>query len=392
VFFAYFDKLKTALVVVCSIMLFMAWPSLSSTSHASEYANIDQKIQRLISAKNFDQALLLMSQKSVTEQNNFDNRFLKGRILSWKGDHRQARTVLDGLMRDYPLNDDIAFASGNLEYYRGNLNSAERIFTDVLARNPNYTDVATALETVRQARRVERPHKWRIDGGGGLSSFDETDLDNWNNQYLRVEYAPRDVAFHAKVQRYERFGGNNIQFEGGIASAKRGNWDWGLTAGFTPDASFRPETSIGGRIGRKFQLDNGPAVVTTLNYRYDQYTEAKIHNISPEVTAYFQNGARLTGRVINTVQSEQDDQSGWLVSGSYPVSKKWRLNGGYANAPEAVESPNGLDSLVVTTKSIFGGVTYAVSPQLDLHINIARDNREDTYIRNAVNVGFTQRY
>ena len=110
------------------------------------------------------------------------------------------------------------------------------------------------------------------------------------------------------------------------------------------------------------------------------------------MTAYFQNGSRLTGRVINTVQSNESDQTGWLVSGSYPVSKKWTLNGGYAKAPEAVDNPNAIDSLVVTTKSIFGGVSYAVSPQLDLHVNVVRDDRQDTYIRNAVNVGFTQKF
>ena len=295
-------------------------------------------------------------------------------------------------MADFPGNDDVTFASGNLEYYQGNLKKADAIFTDILQRNPNYTDVAVARENVRKAQRTKRPYNWRIDGGAGLSSFDETDLNNWNNQYLRAEYAPDNVAYHAKVQNFRRFGQNNVQFEAGVADAKREDWDWGLAAGFTPSADFRPEFHIGGRVGRKIKLDNGPTLVTTLHYRYDQYTEAKIHNISPEVTAYFQNGSRLTGRVINTVQSNESDQTGWLVSGSYPVSKKWTLNGGYAKAPEAVDNPNAIDSLVVTTKSIFGGVSYAVSPQLDLHVNVVRDDRQDTYIRNAVNVGFTQKF
>ena len=333
-----------------------------------------------------------MQQKPLSEQNSFNQRFLRARVLSWKGDYGQAQTALDRLKSDFPGNDDLNFASGNLEYYQGNLQNAETIFTDILTRNPNYTDVATALENVQKAKRAKRPHTWRIDGGAGFSTFGETDLENWNNQYLRVEYAPNNVAYHAQVQNYRRFGQNNVQFEGGIADSKRGKWDWGVAAGFTPDADFRPEFHAGGRIGRKFELDHGPTVVTTLHYRYDEYTEASIHNITPEVTAYFKNGARLTGRVINTVQSEQDNQTGWLVSGSYPVSKKWSINGGYASAPEAVETPALEDSLVITTESIFGGVSYAVSPQLDLHVNVVRDDRENTYIRNAVNVGFTQKF
>ena len=375
-----------------STLLIVGGFGYGSTATASDIITIDQKIQSSITKKDFDQALELISQKTLIEQNTFDQRFLKARILSWKGDHRAARRALDTLMADFPGNDDVTFASGNLEYYQGNLKKADAIFTDILQRNPNYTDVAVARENVRKAQKAKRPYKWRIDGGAGLSSFDENDLDNWNNQYLRAEYAPDNVAYHAKVQNYRRFEQNNVQFEAGIADAKREDWDWGLAAGFTPSADFRPEFHIGGRVGRKIKLDNGPTLVTTLHYRYDQYTEAKIHNISPEVTAYFQNGSRLTGRVINTVQSNESDQTGWLVSGSYPVSKKWTLNGGYAKAPEAVDNPNAIDSLVVTTKSIFGGVSYAVSPQLDLHVNVVRDDRQDTYIRNAVNVGFTQKF
>ena len=380
---------KTVLVIVTTFILSMG---LGASVFASDVADIDQRIQSSIANKDFDHALNLMQQKPLSEQNSFNQRFLRARVLSWKGDYGQAQTALDRLKSDFPGNDDLNFASGNLEYYQGNLQNAETIFTDILTRNPNYTDVATALENVQKAKRAKRPHTWRIDGGAGFSTFGETDLENWNNQYLRVEYAPNNVAYHAQVQNYRRFGQNNVQFEGGIADSKRGKWDWGVAAGFTPDADFRPEFHAGGRIGRKFELDQGPTVVTTLHYRYDEYTEASIHNITPEVTAYFKNGARLTGRVINTVQSEQDNQTGWLVSGSYPVSKKWSINGGYASAPEAVETPALEDSLVITTESIFGGVSYAVSPQLDLHVNVVRDDRENTYIRNAVNVGFTQKF
>ena len=380
---------KTVLVIVTTFILSMG---LGASVFASDVADIDQRIQSSIAIKDFDHALNLMQQKPLSEQNSFNQRFLRARVLSWKGDYGQAQTALDRLKSDFPGNDDLNFASGNLEYYQGNLQNAETIFTDILTRNPNYTDVATALENVQKAKRAKRPHTWRIDGGAGFSTFGETDLENWNNQYLRVEYAPNNVAYHAQVQNYRRFGQNNVQFEGGIADSKRGKWDWGVAVGFTPDADFRPEFHAGGRIGRKFELDQGPTVVTTLHYRYDEYTEASIHNITPEVTAYFKNGARLTGRVINTVQSEQDNQTGWLVSGSYPVSKKWSINGGYASAPEAVETPALEDSLVITTESIFGGVSYAVSPQLDLHVNVVRDDRENTYIRNAVNVGFTQKF
>jgi len=355
-------------------------------AYASEPSSIHQQVMSFASDKNFDAALALLARQDINTQNSYNHRLLKARILSWDGKYTQAQKVFDGLLNEFPQNADVMLAAGNLEYYQGNLKQAEGIFLSVLALNPNYNDAKTGLENVRKAQAVNRPYKWRIDGGAGLSSFDETDLDNWNNQYLRAEYAPDAIAYHVSANRYKRFGESNIQFEGGIASAKRGDWDWGIVAGFTPDDSFRPETHYGARLGRKIDLENGPTVVATLNYRVDNYTTGEIHNIQPEVTAYFNNGARLTGRLINTVQKDAQDQTGWLVNGSYPVTDKWRLNGGLANAPETV------NGTVITTKSVFGGVSYSATPSLDLHINIARDDREATYIRNAVNVGFTRKY
>ncbi len=374
------QALTTLFIILLSIFSYV------QESYASEDSIIMDSIQTLIEAQKFDDALHLMSLQDTEVQNSYDHLFLKGRILSWKGAHRQAKTVLEGLLSDYPGNDDVLLATGSLNYYQGNLNAAEKTFLSILSRTPNRSDALQALENVRKAKRANRPYTWRIDGGAGQSTFEDTDQTNWNNQYLRAEYAPNDIAYHASANRYKRFSVENVQFEGGISSAKRGDWDWGLQAGFTPDALFRPKTHYGGRIGKKLDIENGPTLVATLHYRRDNYTETKIHNISPEVTAYFNNGARLTGRIIGTVQNQEKDQAGWLVNGSYPVADKWKLNAGIARAPEAV------NGLVVTTKSLFGGISYEVSPKLDLHLNVARDNREDIYVRNAINVGFTHKY
>ena len=359
---------------------------LASSQSAFAADTYQLEIQTLLEAKKFDEALILMEQQDLSVKKTYEHRLSKARILSWKGDYEQARQVFDRLMSDYPNNDDVLLASGNLDYYQGNLSAAESVFTSILSRNPDNSDAVNALSNVRKAKTAKRPYKWRIDGGGGVSDFDESDLNDWDNQYLRAEYTPNDVSFHASANRYNRFGITDVEFEAGIASAKRGTWDWGFAAGFTPDGILRPKAHYGGRVGRKVELENGPTLVATLHYRYDEYTEAKIHNISPEVTAYFKNGARLSGRIIGTVHNLEEDQSGWLASGSYPIAKKWKLNRGLAQAPEAVNGE------VINTKSIFGGLTYEVSPALDLHVTLARDNREDVYIRKVANVGFTQKF
>ena len=93
----------------------------------------------------------------------------------------------------------------------------------------------------------------------------------------------------------------------------------------------------------------------------------------------------LTGRLIGTIQSQEDDQLGWLVDGTIPLSDRLQLKAGYSRAPEAV------DGLAITTESIFGGLSYKLRDDLDLHLNLARDDREDVYIRESINVGFTHK-
>ena len=158
-----------------------------------------------------------------------------------------------------------------------------------------------------------------------------------------------------------------------------------MEAGFTPSASFRPDFNISGRVGRSLKSENGPVFYPSVTYRYDDYETGSIHNISPELTAYFDKGLVLTGRVISTLQDGEDDQLGWLVQGRKRVSDRVEINAGYANAPESV------NGLAVSTESVFGGVTYSLREDIDVHLNLVRDDREDTYIRKGVNVGFTHK-
>ena len=125
-----FHIVKTALVILFSVLLSVMYTG--QNAWASNLTLESQDIQSLITAKKFDQALDLMSQQSQGYQNTFDQKFLKARILSWKGDHRAARRALDTLMADFPGNDDVTFASGYLEYHQGNLKKADAIFTDIL--------------------------------------------------------------------------------------------------------------------------------------------------------------------------------------------------------------------------------------------------------------------
>jgi len=328
-----------------------------------------------------------LSQQSSALKTGYEHRFLKARILSWAGDFSAAQAELDALIMEYPGNLDVQLALGNLAFYQSDLAAAERNYLTVLETYPNYQDARKGLDNVRKARFVEtKPrNKWRIDGSASVTNLNEDVLNSWNNQFLRAEYTPDTLSYSASVQRYDRFGVSDIQIRAGLSDAVRGGLDWGLEGGFTPDSSFRPDFSVGGRLGHSIKLENDIVLYPNFDYRYDDYSVGGIHTIQPGLTAYLDKGFVLTGRLIGTLQGTEEDQLGWLIQGHLPVSNKLKLNLGIASAPEAI------DGLVISTESYFGGLTYAVREDFDIHLNYGHDDRLGSFSRNSLNAGFTHK-
>lgn len=373
----------TLKVLKCSVI---AMSVMCLTSNMAWANSINTQALDFAGQKKFDQALALLSQQDAKLQSAYEHRFLKSRILSWAGKYGEARTELEALMDEYPGNADLELTLGNLEYYQGNLKAAEKRYKNVLAIAPDYQDARNGLETVKKARTAAKgTGTWRIDGSLGLTDFNGGDIPSWDEQFLRAEYSPGDLAYHGSVRRYRRFERTDVELKGGISDAVSGGWDWGLEAGVTPNSTFRPKLSLGGRLGRSIETENGTVFYPNVSYRYDDYTDNNIQTIQPGLITYLDNGLVLTGRLIATLQDDEDDQLGWLVEGRIPVTETLQLRAGYANAPEAI------DGLAIDTQSFFGGLTYKAQDNLDIHLNLASDDRENSFVRNSANVGFTYR-
>ena len=358
--------------------------SLSSLAWAND---VNTRALELAGQNKFEQALSLLSQQDEAQRSGYEHRFLNARVLSWAGQYDAAQAELDSLIQEFPGNPDVQLALGNLAYYQTDLETAERYYQTVVDKFPNYQDAQTGLKNVRKAKAANKSSqkKWRIDGGVSVTDLTQDGLNSWNNQFLRIEYTPSTLAYSASIQRYDRFGSSDVQLRAGLADAIRGGWDWGIEGGFTPDSTFRPDFSAGGRVGHSIKLESGTVLYPNIDYRYDEYDVGGIHTVQPGLTAYLDKGIVLTGRLIGTVQDAEDDQLGWLIQGRMPVTNKLEVNLGFASAPEAI------DGLAISTESYFGGLTYAVRDDLDIHVNLAHDDRENSFERNSLNVGFTHK-
>ncbi len=342
----------------------------------------------IASTENHKGALDLIAAQPDQTRNTYDVRFANARILAWAGEYNASASEYDALMADYPGNPDIQNGYGYLEYYRGNYDQAEYHFSTVLTDYPGYVDAQKGLNKVRAAKadKSKSDYRWRIDANVGMSSFDN-DQQDWNDQSIRVEHVPGKIAVHGSATRFERFGMNDIQVMAGIRSNTDNDWDWEVGAGVTPGADFRADVTGLARLGYKLRLDNGTILHSSLGYQLDDYdATGTVQTLTPQVIAYLENGMILTARMIHVMPENGADLTGFLGSGLIPLTESLDIRAGYANAPEAI------NGIVIDTESLFGGLSFQLNENLQIHGTYARDDREGIYIRDGFNVGLTQKY
>lgn len=387
-------KLKKPIQMILLGTAFTAF--LPIWAFASSPEEISAQALALAGEEDHSGALALLNSQDPEVRDTYDVRFTKARILAWAKEYDKSSAEYMALMADFPGNPDIQNGFGYLEYYRGNLDQAEYHFNQVLAGYPGYEDASNGLNRVAAARadKKSEDYSWRMDVNAGLSSFDNGQED-WNSQSIRVEHRPGGdlgeiaggLAIYGSADRFERFGLNDIQFFGGVRTDNDENWDLDIGAGFTPDADFRAEFTGRGRAGYKFELEGDTVLHASLGYQFDDYAATgSVHQISPQIMAYLENGMVLTTRLIHVMQDGESNQTGFLATGLMPVSGRLNARIGYANAPEAV------NGVVIDTESLFGGLSYRLNENLELHGTYSRDDRDGFYIRDGYNVGLTQKY
>jgi len=220
----------------------------------SALANTPEEVSKqaldMAGDQNFDEALSLINTQEPEIRDSYDLRFTRARILAWAQNYNASDLAYKALLRDYPGNPDILNAYGYLDYYRGNYDEADQKFNQVLADYPGYADASSGLQRTKDARADARRSKqtWRIDVGGETSSFNNGQAD-WNNQTIRAEYVPGDLAMSLSAAHYRRFGLDDLQLMAGLRSSNNSDWDWEIGAGFTPSADFRASVTGLGRVG-----------------------------------------------------------------------------------------------------------------------------------------------
>ncbi|GEM_PF-4909195 len=344
----------------------------------------------LAAGKQYEDALSALDALDGRASAAYEVRFARARILAWAGEYDQAEQVYQDLLGDYPEDPDILIGYAQLAYYQQDFGAAKKRFARVAAAYPEYDDAIIGLERTNRALSsadADPKSRWRLDYAAELNTFERSSNDKWEYYTAQITRQRSGLSLWIKGEHYQRFGLRDSTVAIGAASKIGDNWDAALTIEGTPDADFRPEFAIDVEIGRTFFLSSDiPALRPYVRYNFDKYAEQPIHMISPGANAYLANGWVFDVRLITSAQRDESVEIGGMARLTAPVVQNIRVTLGAANAPEAI------DGVVVRTVSVFGGVLLDISDKLSLRADYARDDRQNSFIRNVFSVNVTHRF
>jgi YaiO family outer membrane protein len=374
--------MKKALIILSISILAL---SIASPAHAvslydeahteanrGDYASALQNIDKILKSKPKD----------------FDARLLRAQIYGWQKSYDGAEKQFDILLAESPGNSDVLVARGYLYYAEEKLDKARADFSAALKTSPNYRDALEGLELSKQAQNhPDDKYKWQLDAGGEYSAFARAPTTSWDNEFIQLtRFLEGGTALHAMVQRYHQFEESDVYSELGIDQTFTPYLNAYLYGGGTPDPGFRPRWHVASG-GTVRLTDVYPSILwVTLDTRYDDYPTTEVGNLNPGMRMEFADNWALSGTMITVIQSQDATKYGWQAKLDAQAAEGWRPYLGYAIAPETV------NGVTVNTQSLFLGTAVDVNPANTLHFGYTHDDRENSYIRHAVNASISHRF
>ncbi len=347
--------------------------------------------------RDFDGALEAVDAGLAVNPRDTDLRLARSRILGWAGRYRMALRTVDSVIAEQPRNAEAYAIKGRIEYYRGRHDAASAAFSQALRLDPDNAEARSGLADVAKARTApaqaggSQTPVWRVDTGYVYSQLSRLDLADWHEGFLRIERAwSGGTAVNFRYDTSNRFDTEEISVGLGIAQRFSSGLHGYLEGSVAPDGGFLPRSTIAAGGGVRVFDGNGrlDGTVFTLDLRHRHYTTGDVQNADPGLTQYVLDGRFwLAVKWINAFDREADRRlAGWFARADWQVVPAFRV---FAGASEAPETDSGI---TVDTQSWFGGLTVDATSHIGLNFSLAREDRENSYIRDVYGVGLTLRF
>lgn len=354
--------------------------------------------------RDYEGALAATDRGLAIDPQSADLRLARARILGWAGRYAEAGTVADVVIATRPTSAEAHAVRGRIAFYTGDLDVAQAHFARAQSLDSANEEARVGLADVARARRPPEPVSpgitsaaaprraaWRYDTGYSQSRLSRPALDDWHEGFFRVERtSPGGTGLHLRADVSNRFDDTDTSVGLGIAQRFSPALRAYLEGAIAPEADFLPRWAIATGGGARLYSGGdaiGPGFLT-LDLRHRSYETADVQNADPGLEQYFFDGrVWLTGRWINSFDRETDERlAGWFGRLDWQIVPAFRIYGGAADAPETESG------ITVQTSSWFGGMAFDLPRRIRVSLDVAREDRENSYIREVFAVGLTVRH
>lgn len=381
-----------ALVLLSSATLACAMPANEALDR-SRTLSAEQK---------YEEALVLLENALTEHPGDGEIQFAIIRVLSWQGDYDAAEKRILALDEKFAGNADLLLLRANLAAYRGEHAQAIALYREVLAKAPDYEDAKAGLARTLKAQaaytqisEIKEPEAepvlaWQADSGFEFSEFSRVDQKGWNQEFLQLTrfLDERKTAIHGKITRYGQFSSTDVEYEVGLDHTVSDNLSLYASGTIGIDADFRPDFRVAGGGALKITGVNGKIMPAwaTLDARHDSYEDTSILTAKLGLRLEPVEGWSIAARVIALDPEDSARLYGKDFRLDGTLTDTLRFHVGYADVPETVAA------VTVDTQTWFGGIAIDLAPEATLRIGYARDDRENSFIRQVVNASISYRF
>lgn len=292
-----------------------------------------------------------------------------------------------------PTNHDIRLELARLNHWKKESDVALTQVNEVIEAHPDYQDAIDLKETILRAKNAPKDIsslKWQFDLGYENSSFERRTQPNWHHVFFQAGYwFTKKNLVHLRVENTERVNTHNQHFEIGAVHLFNKTFSGFFSVGHTFDSLFIPKWrfKLGGEANLFFDQQFLDSLTFTLHTQHDRYSTLNTTVIKPGIKYRFLKNFQLQAQYIGVIDENNDNLHGWSTRLDWQTPlKQLRVFGGLADAPETENVQT------VYTFSYFFGASFTIVPQVIVHASYARDDRENSFIRNILTTSLSLKF
>jgi YaiO family outer membrane protein len=275
-----------------------------------------------------------------------------------------------------PTNDDARLGLARLSWWDGDRTAANTwlaSISDARKQDPEVLDLQRTINTAEKPAAA-----WRADLAIAQSQLTQ-DLPDWKE--LRASLYRREGAtgFGLALEHARRFEREDLYIEA-QATHQVGLTTWSLALGATPNADFRPETSI--RLGAEAAHGQWQLAAYASRSEYAAGPVAKldlraVRNLGDTAQIFLQTG------VVN--DENGDNHFGYGVGAAWRLSSGPTLDAGWSDSAESS------DGATVEVQAISAGAAFDISKTLRVRLGLTHELR-DAYDRTEASLALTRTF